>query len=161
MGRSSASRMTGKSRHCASVFDQWAGNDWRRNHHESVARPRATTASSTTCRGSGRESQSAEPRRTKLRMNYPAACREFVIPAETGIQRARLDSPVSSTGQACQAWNDGPEQKTIPRSLPRGSSLRRVLKGRCLFVTAPVFRHGVFLQLKHELTGAQLFRASG
>jgi len=59
MGRSSASRMTGKSRHCASVFDQWAGNDWRRNHHESVARPRATTASSTTCRGSGRESQSA------------------------------------------------------------------------------------------------------
>jgi hypothetical protein len=27
---------------------------------------------------------------------YPAACREFVIPAEAGIQRARLDS-VSST----------------------------------------------------------------
>ncbi len=27
---------------------------------------------------------------------YPAACREFVIPAEAGIQKARLDS-VSST----------------------------------------------------------------
>ena len=27
---------------------------------------------------------------------YPAACREFVIPAEAGIHRARLDS-VSST----------------------------------------------------------------
>jgi hypothetical protein len=51
---------------------------------------------------------------------YPAACREFVIPAEAGIQRARLDSPVSSTGQARQARNDGPEQKTIPRGLPRG-----------------------------------------
>ncbi|PTL37066.1 hypothetical protein CLG94_00610 [Candidatus Methylomirabilis limnetica] len=74
---------------------------------------------------------------------YPAACREFVIPAEAGIQRARLDSPVSSTGQAPyqvrgrprikygagpvsstgqarQARNDGPEQKTIPRGLPRG-----------------------------------------
>ena len=53
---------------------------------------------------------------------YPAACREFVIPAEAGIQRARLDSPVSSTGQACQARNDEPEQKTIPRGLSRGSS---------------------------------------
>ncbi len=39
---------------------------------------------------------------------YPAACREFVIPADpgsgsgagAGIQRARLDSPVSSMGQA-------------------------------------------------------------
>ena len=51
---------------------------------------------------------------------YPAACREFVIPAEADIQRARLDSPVSSTGQACQARNDGPEQKTIPRGLPLG-----------------------------------------
>jgi hypothetical protein len=79
-------------------------------------------------------------------MNYPAACREFVIPAEAGIQRARLDSPVSSTGQACQARNDGPEQKTLPHSKPRGSSLQRVLKGRCLFITTPVFRHGVFLQ---------------
>jgi len=29
-------------------------------------------------------------------MNYPTACREFVIPAEAGIQTARLDS-VSST----------------------------------------------------------------
>ena len=29
-------------------------------------------------------------------MSYYAACREFVIPAEAGIQRARLDS-VSST----------------------------------------------------------------
>jgi len=28
--------------------------------------------------------------------SFPAACREFVIPAEAGIQRARLDS-VSST----------------------------------------------------------------
>gem|GEM_PF-5948500 len=34
----------------------------------------------------------------------------------------RLDSPVSSTGQACRARNDGPEQKTISRSLLRGSS---------------------------------------
>jgi len=42
--------------------------------------------------------------------SFPAACREFVIPAEAGIQRARLDSPVSSTGQACQARNDGPER---------------------------------------------------
>ena len=49
--------------------------------------------------------------------SFPAACREFVIPANAGIQRARLDSPVSSTGQARQVRNDGPEQKTIPRSL--------------------------------------------
>ena len=40
--------------------------------------------------------------------SFPAPCREFVIPAEAGIQKARLDSPVSSTGQACQARNDGP-----------------------------------------------------
>jgi hypothetical protein len=39
---------------------------------------------------------------TKLRAfestggSFPAACREFVIPAEAGIQRTRLDS-VSST----------------------------------------------------------------
>jgi hypothetical protein len=71
---------------------------------------------------------------TKLRKDlestggsFPAACHEFVIPAEAGIQRARLDSPVSSTGQACQARNDGPEQKTIPRNLLRGSSLARLV----------------------------------
>jgi hypothetical protein len=44
--------------------------------------------------------------------SFPAVCRKFVIPAEAGIQRARLDSPVSSTGQACQARNDGSEQNT-------------------------------------------------
>ena len=54
--------------------------------------------------------------------SFLAACRRFVIPAEAGIQRARLDSPGSSTGQSCQARNDGPGQKTIPRSLLRGSS---------------------------------------
>ncbi|CBE67957.1 protein of unknown function [Candidatus Methylomirabilis oxygeniifera] len=37
-------------------------------------------------------------------------------------QRATLDSSVSGTGQACQARNDGLEQKTIPRSKLRGSS---------------------------------------
>ena len=46
--------------------------------------------------------------------SFPAACHEFVIPAEVGIQKARLDSPVSSTGQACHARNDGPEQKKPP-----------------------------------------------
>ena len=43
---------------------------------------------------------------TKLRAfestggSFPAAFLEFVIPAEAGIQMTRLDSPVSSTGQA-------------------------------------------------------------
>jgi hypothetical protein len=58
--------------------------------------------------------------------SFPAACREFVIPAETGIQGARLDSPASSTGQVCQARNDWPGQKTIPRSLLRESSFPAV-----------------------------------
>ncbi len=57
-----------------------------------------------------------------LTVGYPAACREFVIPAEAGIQQGptgfpRIQygaGPVSSTGQACHARNDGPEQKTIP-----------------------------------------------
>jgi hypothetical protein len=39
--------------------------------------------------------------------SFPAACREFVIPAEAGIQKARPDSPVSSAEQARQARNDG------------------------------------------------------
>jgi hypothetical protein len=37
------------------------------------------------------------------------------MPAEDGIQRARLDSPVSSTGQACQAQNDGQQ---LPHGKP-------------------------------------------
>jgi len=35
-----------------------------------------------------------------LRVVFPAACGEFVIPAKAGIQKTRLDSPVSGTGQA-------------------------------------------------------------
>lgn len=45
------------------------------------------------------------------------------LAAEAGIQRTRLDSPVSSTGQARQARNDGLELKTMPRGLLRGSLL--------------------------------------
>jgi hypothetical protein len=47
---------------------------------------------------------------------FPAAGRKFVIPAEAGIQKGSTGFPVSSTGQARQARNDGPEQETIPRS---------------------------------------------
>ena len=66
----------------------------------------------------GRKDRGHGPRRTRSNYDnafhfvegrYPAAFREFVIPAEAGIQRARLDSPVSSTGQACQARNDSTE----------------------------------------------------
>jgi hypothetical protein len=31
---------------------------------------------------------------------FPAACRDFVIPAKAGIQKIKLDSPLSDTAQA-------------------------------------------------------------
>jgi hypothetical protein len=51
------------------------------------------------CRNDGKEAFGLRPlllRGESLRVVFPAACGEFVIPAKAGIQKTRLDS-VSST----------------------------------------------------------------
>lgn len=70
-----------------------------------------------------------------IKCSFPAACREFIIPADprsesgagAGIRRSMLDSHVSSAGQARQARNDEPEQKMVPRGKPLGSSFLAAL----------------------------------
>lgn len=55
-------------------------------------------------------------------------------------RRARLDSPVSSTGQACHARNDEPEQRMLPRgllSMPRWPTGEKDLAALLVKVPTP------------------------